>query len=98
MHNSGVSEARDAWRSENDPLAEFIEDEAELKPADSDAFAWASGVWIRYVKWADENVEKKSQLSRKRFSERLKALGCRQARRYDDSGKQHRTWEGVSLK
>ena len=93
-----VSEARDAWRSENDPLAEFIEDEAELKLADSDAFAWASGVWTRYVRWADENVGKKSQLSRKRFSERLKALGCRQARRYDDSGKQHRTWEGVSLK
>ena len=93
-----VSEARDEWRLENDPLAEFIEDEAELKLGDSDAFAWMADVRTRYVKWADENVGKKSQLSPKRFSERLKALGCRQGRRYDDAGRQHRTWEGIVLK
>ena len=93
-----VSKARDEWRSENDPLAEFIEDEAELKLGDREAFAWTIQIRTRYVKWADQNVGKKSKLSSKRFSERLKALGCRQGRRYDDSGRQHRTWEGVSLK
>ena len=93
-----VSKARDDWRSENNPLAEFIEDEAELKLGDREAFAWTTHIRTRYVKWADQNVGKKSQLSSKRFSERLKALGCRQGRRYDDSGRQHRTWEGVSLK
>ena len=91
-----ISEARQGWRSECDPLTDFLEDQCVLKPGPDGPFAFVSDVWQSYERWGQENGER-HLLSRRRFSERLRALGCAEGRRYDDAGRQHRTWEGLSL-
>ena len=90
-----VAEARKAWREECDPLQDFITDECELRPQDPDAFSYTSDLRSRYDKWCEANAEK--ALSRKAFAERLKALGCREGKRYEGSGSQRRTWERIRL-
>ena len=91
-----VALARQDWRMECDPLTEFIADECNLRLDDGKAYTFAAELWERYERWGRENGEK-NLLTRKRLSERLKALGCRTDRRYDETGKQYRTWEGIVL-
>ena len=92
-----VAEAREEWKAECDPLADFVADDCELRPKDAEAFAWASDLWECYERWIRNNGEK-YPLGRRRFAERLRALGCRDERRNDTSGIQRRTWEGIVLR
>ena len=90
-----VQEARHDWRTECDPLSDFIGDECELTLEEPKAFAWKSDVRSRYECWCARNGDK--PLGGRVFAERLRALGCNEGKRYDD-GTQRRTWEGVRLK
>ena len=92
-----IAEARQDWRSECDPLTDFLADHCELNLDADESFAFVSEVWQSYQNWGQDNGER-YLLSRRRFKERLRALGCTEGRRYDDMGKQHRTWEGLTLK
>ena len=90
-----VEEARRDWRTECDPLSDFVEDTCELKPDDPDAFAWASELRSKYEASCQENGEK--PLSGKFWAKRLRALGCREGKRYDEKSVQHRVWVGIRL-
>ena len=92
-----IKEARQSWRDECDPLSEFIADECELVPGDAPSWVFIAELRESYERWCKENGEL-HPLSRKRFSERLRALGCRDTRRYDDEHRRHRAWEGIRLK
>ena len=88
-----VQEARQTWRDECDPLSEFLADECELEPGNTEVYVFAAEMRTRYESWCKENGELRP-LSRKRFAERLRALGCSDGRRPDEMGKRHRTWGG----
>ena len=90
-----VAEARRLWREECDPLKEFIADECELSLGDPEAFVYAGALRARYDEWCNESGEK--ALSRRVLAKRLRTLGCREGKRYDDDGKQQRIWEGIRL-
>lgn len=87
-----IAEARQAWREECDPLADFIAENCRL---DTEAWALATQLRQRYESFCSETGEK-FPMGPKAFSARLQALGCTTQRQYYD-GKTQRTWAGIEL-
>jgi putative DNA primase/helicase len=86
-----VERSTQAYRSESDPLALFIEDCLEFNPN-----AWTTWKDIRgaYSEHAEENgTPDRYRVSPKRIQDRLKSKECLPDRRYAGRG-----WAGVELK
>ena len=89
-----VESAGALWRAESDPLREFVEDCCVVHPGLS---VKAAPLWQAYEKWAEENGER-HVLSRKKFADRLQALGCEQVMRKFGRAYSERGWAGVGLR
>lgn len=89
-----VESAGALWRAESDPLREFVEDCCVVRPGLS---VKAAALWQAYEKWAEENGER-HVLNRKKFAERLQALGCEQVMRKFGRAYSERGWVGVGLR
>lgn len=87
-----VAAAREAWREECDPLADFLSDCCELDPDGSASFR---ALRERYDAFCVETGER-FPLGPKAFVERLRGHGCSDTRPYIN-GKRTRVWRGVSL-
>lgn len=87
-----VVEARQAWRDECDPLADFIAERCRLEP---DGWILSSELRSVYERWCTESGEK-YPLGTRTFGNRLRALGCTDERRTIDS-KTQRGWVGIRL-
>jgi P4 family phage/plasmid primase-like protien len=86
-----VSAAVDMWRTESDPLADFIGANCRLGPG---LFSISGTLWNTYEQWAiHSGVE---VLDRGEFAIRLQSLGCHAVRRRV-CGKQVRGWTGIAL-
>jgi len=89
-----VEDAGARWRAESDPLREFVEDCCIVRPGLS---IKAAALWQAYEKWAEENGEH-HMLNRKKFSDRLQALGCEQVMRKFGRSYSERGWAGIGLR
>jgi putative DNA primase/helicase len=89
-----VKDAGAQWRAESDPLREFVEDHCVVLPGTSVKVAV---LWQAYEKWAEQNGER-HVLNRKKFSDRLQALGCEQVMRKFGRGYSERGWAGIGLR
>ena len=76
------------WRAEMDELADWLEDETWLG---EELFVKSSALWQSYRKWTEDNGG--HPIGRRKFGERLKALGCKASRRGGP-----RCWDGIALK
>jgi putative DNA primase/helicase len=86
---ASVLAAGDEWRTEADPLAEFIAARCVRKP---DAQARSSDIYAGYQKWADaEGLREKERLTATAFGRRM---GARFVPRHTKAGK---VYEGVGL-
>jgi len=84
-----VKVATRQWRSENDPIIDWLGERATLNPLASTAFASLNR---DYHQWAEENGLR--PISGKKLAERLQDHGCRKG-----TGAGHaRTYEGIGLK
>ncbi len=88
-----VEDAGARWRAESDPLREFVEDCCVVRPGLS---LKAAVLWQAYEKWAEENGER-HVLNRKKFADRLQALGCEQVMRKFGRAYSERGWVGIGL-
>ncbi|HVN81553.1 MAG TPA: phage/plasmid primase, P4 family, partial [Terriglobia bacterium] len=84
-----VRAATELYRSESDPVEEFIAECCELSPG---ARATAGGIWEEYQMWEKQNRLRVS-LSRREFSNSLEARGFRKVRQ----GHQ-RTWIWLGIR
>jgi phage/plasmid-associated DNA primase len=75
-------------------LREFIEDYCVVLPGTSVKVAV---LWQAYEKWAEQNGER-HVLNRKKFSDRLQALGCEQVMRKFGRSYSERGWTGIGLR
>jgi len=82
-----VREYTAAYRAENDPLREWIEESCELTP---DGWALSADIRASYESWCDRNGEK--PMSANGFASRLRAKGCSIDRRHSGRG-----WAGINL-
>jgi putative DNA primase/helicase len=89
-----VEDAGARWRAESDPLREFVEDCCIVRPGLS---LKAAVLWQAYEKWAEENGER-HVLNRKKFADRLQALGCEQVMRKFGRAYSERGWVGIGLR
>ncbi len=83
-----VKQTTEEYRSEMDPLADFIADKCVVVPH---AQVSNPEIWEAYKTWCEENGER-WPLGRKRFSQALMASGFDQ---YPDGGE--RIWTGIGL-
>lgn len=77
------------WKEENDPLGDFVEDCCVIRP---DAIVKSAELWAEYLKWA-EDARERHTLSRQKFADRLRALGCQ-----DKRVKSTRSWHKIALR
>lgn len=84
-----VTAASQAYREENDPIGEFLDECCEIAP---DATVTAGELWSEYLQWAAENLER--PLDRKVLSARLEARGFRKQR---VGHKRTWTWFGLRI-
>ena len=75
-------------------MREFVEDCCVVHPGLS---VKTAPLWQAYEKWAEENGER-HVLSRKKFADRLQALGCEQVMRKFGRAYSERGWAGVWLR
>lgn len=94
---ASVARATDAYRAENDPLREFIEECVELVPGDQGSWVSRAGLRAAYEHWAKENGARFT-LSPKEFTARIRALGCDEASNRGPSGQPVRTWRCLRLR
>lgn len=82
------AETPTVFQPENSPLHNFLADCCELHPQ---AWSRASDLWQAYERWAAAHQER-FPLSRRVFTDQLKALGCRAGRTSTA-----RLWRGITL-
>lgn len=87
---TAVEDSTEAYRKDNDPLSEFIEDRCVEAPQ---AQVTSAALWEAYEGWCRE-TRIRGQLTRKRFADLLKAHGYKQVR---VGHKQVRGWAGIGL-
>ncbi len=78
------------WKTECDPLADFLDDCCVLTPA---AATPSTKLWAAYLKWGEEQGEK-HLIGRKKFADRLLVLGCEP----DRNNALGRYWKGIGLR
>jgi len=86
-----VTEASVAWQAESDRFPAFLEEQCVLLP---DAWLPVSNLWPAYKDWCEENDER-ARLTKADFDERLRAMGCKQAKR---EGGTVRAWVGIRFR
>jgi putative DNA primase/helicase len=85
-----IREATEAYREESDPLADFIDEYLVIGPEEH---VEVGILREKYIGWASDNFER--PLSRKDFSKRLDAKGCKKKK----VGKNRAwTWFGIGLR
>jgi putative DNA primase/helicase len=87
---STVTDATTIYRSESDPLRDFLDDCCTLQ---TDGQIPVKYLWGRYMDWVKEN-NIRTPLRRPQFSERLEKLGAQKLRFGHD---RTWTWFGISL-
>jgi P4 family phage/plasmid primase-like protien len=91
-----IADANAEWREADDPLRDFLEDCCEVD--DPEGSVRSSLLSHAYAWWCQENREMRP-LGRVAFAERLRSKGFGYSRSSRDaSGKQMRTWKGISLR
>ena len=86
-----VAETGKGWREDMDPLKDFLEDLCWL--GGEEMFCPSAKLWKAYTKWAENNGER--PFGRRKFNDRLRALGCEPCVRGAGSPK---CWSGIGLK
>jgi putative DNA primase/helicase len=87
-----VKRSTEAYRTESDPLAAFVEDCLDFSD-DRSWVLWAD-VWQAYCEHADENgTAERYRVAPKRLQEKLRGRGCVSERRHAGRG-----WQGVCLR
>lgn len=92
---AAVREATQAYRAEQDPLAEFFADHCVFDNTDPNCCVTAADLRSAYEDWAKEQGIKRT-LSPMHFKELLEDRGCTNERRRCD-GKQVRAWRGIRM-
>jgi len=82
-----VRMATDEYRTENDPLDDFLTERCVLHPS---AHIVAAALWEEYQLWAADNAER--PLDRRAFTCRLQSRGLRKLRQGHD-----RTWTWIGI-
>ena len=87
-----VTSAVDAWRTDSDPLADYLAECCELDPT-----AWVSSgaLWDSYAAWAEHSGI--DPLTRTVFGLRITGLGCHPGRR-KVHGSAIRSMEGIRIR
>jgi putative DNA primase/helicase len=82
-----------SWRSNSDPLKDFLEDCCQLDP---EAWCRVSDVARAYERWAHDFGEK-YPLNRQKFNDQLEQRGCRRIKRSIEGATGVRIWVGIYL-
>jgi putative DNA primase/helicase len=89
---AAVTHATDAYRDQQDPIADFLDERCRLHP---DAEATSADLWAAYQDWAAVTRVTRP-LSQKALGGRLEAHDCTPGRRRID-GHAARIWHGIEL-
>lgn len=89
-----VGEETASWRSNSDPLKDFLDDACELDP---EGWVPITQMAKAYERWAVDNGER-YKLSRQKFNDQMEQRGLKRTKRYADGVSGARGWSGVFLR